>query len=90
MILNRKDNIVNDGYFERHHILPRSLGGSDENDNIVNLTAKEHYIAHRLLVEIYKDDKFKYSKMLHAYLCMAYNKSGNQERYYSSKNIFQI
>ena len=35
--------------FERHHIVPRSLGGSDDKDNIVKLTLREHYIAHLLL-----------------------------------------
>lgn len=36
-------------YYERHHIIPRSLGGSDEPDNLVLLTAREHYLAHYLL-----------------------------------------
>ena len=31
-------------YFEKHHILPRSLGGSDDADNLVCLTAGDHYI----------------------------------------------
>jgi hypothetical protein len=42
-----------DGYVEKHHILPRSLGGSDDPSNIVALTAREHYIAHLLLHKIY-------------------------------------
>lgn len=37
---------------ETHHILPKSLGGTDDTDNLVDLTPKEHYIAHRLLVKI--------------------------------------
>lgn len=40
-----------DCYFEKHHIIPKSMGGTD--DNIVNLTFKEHYIAHLLLAKIY-------------------------------------
>lgn len=36
-------------YVERHHIVPRSLGGSDHCNNLVFLTAKEHYVVHRLL-----------------------------------------
>lgn len=39
-------------YCECHHIIPKSLGGSDEKSNLVNLTAREHFIAHRLLVKI--------------------------------------
>ncbi len=44
-------------YCEKHHIIPKSEGGSDEPDNLVNLTAREHYIAHLLLWKIYKDYK---------------------------------
>lgn len=46
----RKTNFVN-GYSERHHIKMRSLGGSDEESNLVRLTAREHYIAHLLLTK---------------------------------------
>ena len=43
------DKTLVDGYFELHHILPRCMGGLDEDTNLVLLTAKEHYIAHLLL-----------------------------------------
>jgi hypothetical protein len=38
--------------FERHHILPRSLGGSDDHDNIVCLTYREHFLVHWLLTKL--------------------------------------
>lgn len=41
------------GYVEKHHIIPRSLGGSDTEENIVELTAREHFIAHLLLSKIH-------------------------------------
>lgn len=41
------------GYSERHHIVPRCMGGSNKKDNIVRLTGEEHYIAHQLLVKIH-------------------------------------
>lgn len=41
------------GYVERHHILPRSLGGLDDGSNIVSLTAEDHYFAHLLLAKIH-------------------------------------
>lgn len=41
------------GYKERHHIIPKSMGGNDQEDNLVDLTAREHFIAHLLLVKIY-------------------------------------
>lgn len=43
----------NDGYYEHHHIVPRSMGGSDSKTNIVKLTAREHFIAHCLLARMY-------------------------------------
>lgn len=38
--------------FERHHIIPKSLGGSDASTNLVNLTLREHFICHRLLTKM--------------------------------------
>lgn len=40
------------GYTENHHIIPRSLGGTDEDSNLVRLTAKEHFICHLLLTKM--------------------------------------
>jgi hypothetical protein len=42
-----------DGYVEKHHIVPRCLGGSNDSSNLVRLTAEEHFIAHLLLVKIF-------------------------------------
>lgn len=41
------------GYSEKHHILPRSLGGDDSSGNIIRLTAQDHYFAHELLAAIH-------------------------------------
>ena len=38
-----------DGYCEVHHIVPRSLGGSDDADNLIRLTARQHFVAHWML-----------------------------------------
>lgn len=53
-------------YFERHHIIPRSLGGLNRKDNLVLLTAKEHYLAHMLLVEFYEEGSYAWQKMVFA------------------------
>jgi hypothetical protein len=42
---------------EIHHILPKSLGGSDDTENLVRLTLKEHWVCHRLLVKFLSDPK---------------------------------
>lgn len=45
-------NISADTAFEQHHIIPRSFGGLNNDDNLVELTLREHYIAHLLLYKI--------------------------------------
>ena len=45
------------GTVECHHILPKSLGGSNDKSNIVNLTPKEHFVAHHLLWKIYQNSE---------------------------------
>lgn len=71
-------------YFERHHILPLSLGGDKSyalgSDNIVLLTAREHYIAHRLLWLIYKTREMGF-----AFHKMVFSQSPLQERRFDSK-----
>lgn len=41
------------GYSEKHHIVPKCMGGSNAKSNLVLLTAKEHFIAHKLLVRVH-------------------------------------
>lgn len=52
-------------YYESHHIIPKALGGPDDKENLVLLTAKEHLVCHHLLTKFTKGtDK---SKMVYAY-----------------------
>lgn len=37
---------------ESHHIIPRCLGGTDDSDNLVDLTLREHFICHLLLTKM--------------------------------------
>lgn len=41
------------GYVEVHHIVPRCIGGGDEDENLVALTYREHIFAHKLLAKIH-------------------------------------
>lgn len=43
------------GYCERHHIVPKSLGGLNNKENLVFLTPKEHFVAHHLLWKIHRN-----------------------------------
>ena len=45
--------IASGEYVERHHVVPRSLGGSDEKSNMIALTAADHYFAHECLARIH-------------------------------------
>lgn len=63
-IVERGKTRVFEGYTESHHIIPRCMGGSDDADNLVDLTPEEHYIAHQLLVKMYPEDH-KLAKAAH-------------------------
>jgi hypothetical protein len=53
-LIEKRKKIPAKGYTENHHILPRSLGGSDDKSNLVSLTGREHWIAHLLLHKIHR------------------------------------
>lgn len=50
-LTSQKDREL-DCYTEKHHIIPRCMSGSNDKENLVILTAREHYIAHLLLTKI--------------------------------------
>lgn len=52
------------GYTESHHIIPKCLGGSNLSENLVNLTAREHFIAHRLLCRMYSHNGLKFALVM--------------------------
>ena len=55
-IIERAQNRKLDGYVEKHHIIPKCIGGLDVKENLVELTAREHFLCHRLLCEIYSQE----------------------------------
>lgn len=66
-IIDRAKNRQLEGYKEKHHIIPKCLGGDNNKNNLVELTAREHFLCHRLLCEIYPhNDKLLYSLWLMA------------------------
>jgi hypothetical protein len=56
-IIERGKNRSLNGYKECHHIIPKCLGGNNDKNNLVDLTAREHFLCHWLLHEIYPDNK---------------------------------
>lgn len=86
-IIERAKNRTLTGYKERHHIIPRCIGGTDEKSNLIDLTAREHFIIHKLLCEIYP----KNDKIFFAYRMMAVMKNSmdNERSYYISSKEFE-
>ena len=66
-----------DAYTETHHKIPKCMNGSDNVDNLVELSAREHYIAHWLLYKIHKSPR-----LAHAWALMCV-RDKNQRRYTS-------
>jgi hypothetical protein len=55
-IIQRGKTRILDGYKEKHHIIPRCLGGTDDEINLVSLTPEEHYLCHLLLVKMHPNN----------------------------------
>lgn len=60
-------------YYENHHIIPRCMNGNDSPENLVTLTAKEHFLVHKILTKIYPENR----KLQYAYwmMCMSISKN---------------
>ena len=56
-LVKKAQNRTVNGYVEKHHIVPKCMGGSNSKDNLVFLSAKEHFLAHKILVRIYPNVK---------------------------------
>jgi hypothetical protein len=81
LMITRKDRIPEKGqYYERHHIIPKSLGGDNSPENLVILTAREHFIAHWLLWLLHRN-----RKTACAFWSMCRSGSKNSGRITSSK-----
>lgn len=93
IIENAKQEIKEDrrniGYFEKHHILPKSLGGSNDENNLVKLTAREHFICHWLLVKMYDKGTIERNKMLCALWRMNNNGSKSHKEHYINSRAYE-
>lgn len=65
-------------YYEKHHIIPKCINGTNDNSNLVKLTYREHFLAHWLLHKIYIDNKsLEYAFHYMAYGCKRSKKNSH-------------
>ena len=87
-IIERAKTRILTGYKERHHIIPRCMGGNNSENNLINLTAREHFIIHKLLCRIYPTN----DKLIYAFwrLCNGKNKTIVCSRDYNQAKLSMI
>jgi hypothetical protein len=81
-IIDKAKNREINGYIEKHHIIPKCLGGLNKKENLVKLTAREHFICHLLLSKIYG------GKMIYTLFRMSKNGKYNSKKYEYFINYF--
>ena len=78
-----------EGYVEKHHIFPKSIFGN--NNRVVVLTAREHYIAHALLEKVYMSrygiDDNRTKKMTYAFWIMSTKNKNNKVNSHIFENL---
>lgn len=97
LVLKRqKTEVLNpqDHYLEKHHVLPKSMGGKNTSDNLVFLTAREHLVAHMLLKVItkkkYGASSEEYRKMVSALFFMVHRTAEHAYTHVSSREYARM
>jgi hypothetical protein len=72
---------------EIHHIIPKSLGGGNNPENLVNFSAREHYIAHKIMTKI--TEGINREKMVHALWGMSNRILNNSLHGYMSSRSYE-
>jgi hypothetical protein len=68
-----------EGYKERHHIVPKSLGGSNIPSNLVDLTAREHFVAHFLLAKLHGGNQW-----------LSINRMRGNDDFYINSRLYEV
>lgn len=85
LIARAKSRVKPKGYTEKHHIVPICMGGDNKTENLVALTAREHFVAHLLLVKIHP-----YSAKLTYAANMMANRSSRHYEWVKKKHAEQM
>ncbi len=92
IVRNAQQRVLGTSYTEKHHIIPKCLGGSNKKENLVSLTAREHFICHLLLPRMVEAEEHK-KKMWYAAWCLILFKGPKTEGRvfkYNSKSFSTI
>lgn len=84
-IITRAKNRVLTGYYEKHHIVPKCIGGTNDKSNIVSLTPREHFLCHWLLHEMHPEN----SKLFYAFSMMSIITKKSDKRYKPSSRVYE-
>lgn len=88
IIFNAQARSKLNGYVERHHIIPKCMGGLN-GDNLVELTPREHFICHRLLVRMTDDPKTKKALQWALHRMMFSKADTHESRYVPNGHVFE-
>ncbi|CAM0041708.1 homing endonuclease [Vibrio phage D148] len=78
-LISNAQATTHEGYVEIHHIVPRCMGGTDESENLVALSAREHFLAHWLLAKIHSsNDSLTYAWNM---MCVGRTQSSHLYKY---------
>lgn len=79
-LIDRARYRIIEGYTERHHIIPKCMGGTNIPENIVKLTPEEHFVAHQLLIKIFPEE-MKLAFAAHMMCKSPHNHRSNNKMY---------
>ena len=89
LIRKAENRTLVEGYTEKHHIFPKSIFGN--NNRLIVLTAREHYIAHALLERVcikrYGLNHYRTHKMTYAHTMMGATGKYKNSRLYESARL---
>ena len=88
IIENARIRTIDLPYKESHHIIPKSIGGDNTSTNLVNLTAREHFICHWLLTKFTNNDIKQ--KMSYALWMMMNMENDLHQRYKISSKVYSL
>lgn len=74
LLIKKARNRVLNCYSEIHHVVPKCLGGTDDESNLIRLTSEEHFVAHQLLMKMYPGNR----KLIHAAILMNASSDGQK------------